>query len=805
MAKTMKSSRQHLKRTKNLDSIAHHYLPALIWGFAIAFLALPLLTNAGQSRTRYPQMITYHDDFSMDPGWVSNDPANLRRDPTNNTFHGWQANTATSYAYTPVNWDGKASFELSYDLKLNSCDWSAGVTLGLFGTNLLSSWNQPALLVDVGIGDLGRSIAIFGNNGTQTAVTNSWDLWTTGLWYRFALKYDAVTGLLRLTVLNRDTGLPVVQQSVTINAPFASGLLYLGVSRRFMEGYNNYAVDYNLDNIQLTFLPAYAQDFSMDPGWVSNDPANLRRDPTNNTFHGWQANTATSYAYTPVNWDGKASFELSYDLKLNSCDWSAGVTLGLFGTNLLSSWNQPALLVDVGIGDLGRSIAIFGNNGTQTAVTNSWDLWTTGLWYRFALKYDAVTGLLRLTVLNRDTGLPVVQQSVTINAPFASGLLYLGVSRRFMEGYNNYAVDYNLDNIQLTFLPAYAQDFSMDPGWVSNDPANLRRDPTNNTFHGWQANTATSYAYTPVNWDGKASFELAFDTYFNSCQWSAGLTIGLYDSNLLNNFNQPMMLVDFAEVDGGRRVSIFANSGTTATNASVAVPWQDGVWYHVQLRYDSVLGQMRVTVSNRATGQVINQQSITINVPFIGGLKYLGVSRLFMEGYNSNAVDYNLDNIRFATSIVPPELQAQPQPQLGYWGKTATFTVTGLNFGPFTYQWYHNGILIPNATNVTLTLLDLSLADAGNYRVVVGNSFGSLTSDDANLEISPAAISLKMYAGVIIDGVVGRTYRIERRSDLSQTNVWITMTNLTLTSPVQAWIDPGSAGNPHGFYRVTIP
>ncbi len=170
-------------------------------------------------------------------------------------------------------------------------------------------------------------------------------MWADGVWYRLSLQYDAVAGLARLTVWNRDTGLQVTQLSVAISAPFGNGLPYLGVSRLFMEGYTSNCVDYNLDNIQLTFLPAYVQDFSADPGWVSNDPTNLRRDPTNNTFHGWQCNTGTSYAYTPVNWDGKASFELNYDLKINSCEWSAGCTFGLFGTGLLSNMNNQAFII----------------------------------------------------------------------------------------------------------------------------------------------------------------------------------------------------------------------------------------------------------------------------------------------------------------------------------------------------------------------------------------------------------------------------------------------------------------------------
>jgi hypothetical protein len=148
---------------------------------------------------------------------------------------------------------------------------------------------------------------------------------------------------------------------------------------------------------------------------------------------------------------------------------------------------------------------------------------------------------------------------------------------------------------------------------------------------------------------------------------------------------------------------------------------------------------------------------------------------------------------------------ADPSNQVGYWGKSASFSVKITGIGPFTYQWLHDGVSIPNATNAVLTLTDLAITDAGNYSVIVANSFGSVTSGSAMLTVNPAGVSLNMYAGVAIDGVVGRTYRIEYVTDLQQTNTWTTLANVTLTSSIQVWIDMDSAGQPKRFYRVTIP
>jgi hypothetical protein len=45
-------------------------------------------------------------------------------------------------------------------------------------------------------------------------------------------------------------------------------------------------------------------------------------------------------------------------------------------------------------------------------------------------------------------------------------------------------------------------------------------------------------------------------------------------------------------------------------------------------------------------------------------------------------------------------------------GKTAQLKVTGAK-GPF--QWYHNGVLVPNATTAVLTIKNAKKSDAGNY------------------------------------------------------------------------------------------
>ena len=140
------------------------------------------------------------------------------------------------------------------------------------------------------------------------------------------------------------------------------------------------------------------------------------------------------------------------------------------------------------------------------------------------------------------------------------------------------------------------------------------------------------------------------------------------------------------------------------------------------------------------------------------------------------------------------------------WGYTNTLSVSAWGSGPLTYQWFDNGIAIRNATNSMLTLTSIQLTNAGLYSVVVNNPLGSVTNTPAQVVVNPAGVSLGMYPGVTVNGVVGYTYRIQRNADLTNPNGWTTVATLTLTEPQQLWVDvnvnAASPTNAHQFYQV---
>ena len=102
------------------------------------------------------------------------------------------------------------------------------------------------------------------------------------------------------------------------------------------------------------------------------------------------------------------------------------------------------------------------------------------------------------------------------------------------------------------------------------------------------------------------------------------------------------------------------------------------------------------------------------------------------------------------TVLVPPTIVTPPTSATVVAGSNTTFTVVAAGSGTLTYQWLKNGTTIPGATSATLTLNNVSSADAANYSVTVANANASITSSAATLTVlvapaitaQPASVSV---------------------------------------------------------------
>ncbi len=94
------------------------------------------------------------------------------------------------------------------------------------------------------------------------------------------------------------------------------------------------------------------------------------------------------------------------------------------------------------------------------------------------------------------------------------------------------------------------------------------------------------------------------------------------------------------------------------------------------------------------------------------------------------------------TANYKPVFTLHPVSQTKLAGTAVTFTVTTHGTSTVLYQWQRNGVNIPAANNASLTLNSPQWGDAGSYRCVASNAFGSTNSAAATLTIQSAPVIL---------------------------------------------------------------
>lgn len=103
-----------------------------------------------------------------------------------------------------------------------------------------------------------------------------------------------------------------------------------------------------------------------------------------------------------------------------------------------------------------------------------------------------------------------------------------------------------------------------------------------------------------------------------------------------------------------------------------------------------------------------------------------------------NSLGTTISDVAFLTVAPPVVAPTISEPPVGISrvaGQSALFAVTVGGTAPFSYQWFRNGAAIAGATNATLTLGTVTVAEAGDYSVVASNAAGSATSVAATLVV----------------------------------------------------------------------
>lgn len=175
--------------------------------------------------------------------------------------------------------------------------------------------------------------------------------------------------------------------------------------------------------------------------------------------------------------------------------------------------------------------------------------------------------------------------------------------------------------------------------------------------------------------------------------------------------------------------------------------------------------------------------------------------------------------------LPPPTISVQPVGTNVQFQGTATFNVTAYTtLGVInSVTWLFNGKPVPTSNTVvtlngallsskiasTLTVKNVSSADAGNFSVQITSLLaGTATSQNAALAILPTVNPVAAGTGMASNGFklqfsgpIGSNIVIEASSDLVH---WAPISTNILTGGVVSYIDTAAKANPSRFYRAQL-
>ncbi|MDB6123182.1 MAG: Conserved repeat domain protein [Pedosphaera sp.] len=183
---------------------------------------------------------------------------------------------------------------------------------------------------------------------------------------------------------------------------------------------------------------------------------------------------------------------------------------------------------------------------------------------------------------------------------------------------------------------------------------------------------------------------------------------------------------------GGNAYLAGSIAGTAAFGSSIATNSGDSDAYIAV--YDAAGNVRRV----QTIGSISTDIAQRIAIDKVGNVYAIGYFSGRVTFGNTLSANGNkwpfLTKMAAFDSATPPVITSQPMNQSALLGDKVAFDIGVNSLAPLTYRWQFNGVDIPQATNATLILTNIQLPDAGNYGVVLSNTYGTNVSASAMLK-----------------------------------------------------------------------
>ena len=110
----------------------------------------------------------------------------------------------------------------------------------------------------------------------------------------------------------------------------------------------------------------------------------------------------------------------------------------------------------------------------------------------------------------------------------------------------------------------------------------------------------------------------------------------------------------------------------------------------------------------------------------------------------TDTVTAPLNGTSSAIEVLDLKIVVAPIGQTVAVGANVIFNVGVSGTVPFAYQWFANNLLLPGETSSALTVSNVTLLTPANYRVIITNAWGSVTSSVAILAVADGSVNFRI-------------------------------------------------------------